>query len=185
MGGLHPIPVKPNIFHQFGMDLIGPLPETPRGNKYIVTLTDYFSKWAEAAPLPSKHADGVARFIYSVSTCMLQTVVTSTTEYYNNYVLYFLQVICRFGSPETLITDQGREFVNELSAELYSITKTEHRMQLYRYCLFQRGTTGLQQPIVMERFSYMIVYSMGASLQASRNSLTAPDTWLCKDCRRK
>ena len=32
------------------MDLIGPLPETPRGNKYIATLTGYFSKWAEAVP---------------------------------------------------------------------------------------------------------------------------------------
>ena len=49
------------------MYLIGPLPVTSRGNKYIVTLTDYFSKWAEAAPLPSKHAAGVAKFIYSVS----------------------------------------------------------------------------------------------------------------------
>ena len=48
------------------MDLIGPLPTTPRGNKYIVTLTDYFSKWAEAAPLPDKTALGVATFIYSV-----------------------------------------------------------------------------------------------------------------------
>ena len=74
-GGLHPIPVKPKLFHQLGMDLIGPLPETPQHNKYIVTLTDYFSKWAEAAPLPSKHADGVARFIYSVSTCMLSTII--------------------------------------------------------------------------------------------------------------
>ena len=51
-----------------GMDLIGPLPETTRGNKYIVTLTDYFSKWAEAAPLPSKHAAGVSKFIYSVKS---------------------------------------------------------------------------------------------------------------------
>ena len=67
VGGLHPVPVKPKLFHQLGMDLIGPLPETPRGNKYIVTQTDYLSKWAEAAPLPSKHADGIARFIYSVS----------------------------------------------------------------------------------------------------------------------
>lgn len=49
------------------MDLIGPLPETSRGNKYIVTLTDYFSKWAEAAPLPNKSADGIAVFMYSVS----------------------------------------------------------------------------------------------------------------------
>ena len=72
-GGLHPIPVKLQAFCQafcqLGMDLIGPLPETPRGNRFIVTLTDYFSKWAEAVPLPSKHAGGIAKFIYSVSTC--------------------------------------------------------------------------------------------------------------------
>ena len=37
------------------------------GLQYIVTLTDYFSKWAEASPLPNKTADGVARFIHSVS----------------------------------------------------------------------------------------------------------------------
>ena len=53
------------------MDLIGPLPETPRGNKYIAILTGYFSKWAEAAPLQNKSALGVAKFIYSVSElCM-------------------------------------------------------------------------------------------------------------------
>ncbi len=52
---------------QVGMDLIGPMPKTPRGNQYIVTLTDYFSKWAEAAALPDKTAHGIATFIYSVS----------------------------------------------------------------------------------------------------------------------
>ena len=41
------------------MDLIGPLPVTPRGNKYIIKSTDYFSKWAEAAPLQDKTAAGV------------------------------------------------------------------------------------------------------------------------------
>lgn len=66
-GALHPIPVQPKFWHQVGMDLIGPLPLTPRGNKYIVTLTDYFTKWAEAAPLPDKCAIGVATFIHSVS----------------------------------------------------------------------------------------------------------------------
>ena len=43
-GSLHPIPVQPKFWHQVGMDVIGPLPLTPRGNKYIVTLTDYFTK---------------------------------------------------------------------------------------------------------------------------------------------
>ena len=54
---LHPIPVKAQIWSQVGMDLIGPLTETP----------DYFSKWTEATALPDKSADGVARFMYSVS----------------------------------------------------------------------------------------------------------------------
>ena len=88
-GTLHPIPVKPQFWQQVGMDLVGPLNETPRGNKYIVTLTDYFTKWVEAAPLPDKSAASVAQFIYSV--------------------------MCRYGHPEVLSTDQGREFVNELS----------------------------------------------------------------------
>ena len=53
-GSLRPIPVPSKLWAQLGMDLIGPMPKTPRGNQYIVTLTDYFSKWAEAASLPDK-----------------------------------------------------------------------------------------------------------------------------------
>ena len=49
------------LFMQVG---INPLPETSRGNKYIVTLVDYFSKWPEAEPLPDKSAKGVALFLY-------------------------------------------------------------------------------------------------------------------------
>ena len=51
---------------QVGIDLIGPLPVTPRGNKYVVTLVDYFSKWPEASALPDKNATGVAHFIYEL-----------------------------------------------------------------------------------------------------------------------
>ena len=65
---------------------LGPLPETAQGNKYIVTVTDYFSKWPEAAPLPDKTSTGVADFLFSV--------------------------FCRHGWPETIISDQGREFIN-------------------------------------------------------------------------
>ena len=67
-GSLQPIPVPSKIWCQVGMGLIGPMPTTTRGNRYIIALTDYFSKWAEAAPLPDKTAHGVAKFIYSVSS---------------------------------------------------------------------------------------------------------------------
>ena len=48
---------------QVGIDLIGPLPTTSNGNKYVVTLVDYFSKWPEASPLPDK---GVAMFLFEL-----------------------------------------------------------------------------------------------------------------------
>lgn len=52
------------ICYQVGIDLVGPLPKTKSGNRYIVTLVDYFSKWPEAEALPDKTAEGVALFLY-------------------------------------------------------------------------------------------------------------------------
>ena len=48
---LHPIPVS-DVWKRIWIDLIGPLPEIQRGNKYINIATDYFSKWLEATALP-------------------------------------------------------------------------------------------------------------------------------------
>ena len=36
-----------NPLERIAMDILGPLPETPRGNKYILVLGDYFTKWTE------------------------------------------------------------------------------------------------------------------------------------------
>jgi len=35
------------------IDVLGPLPETNQGNKYILIAMDYFSKWPEAYALPN------------------------------------------------------------------------------------------------------------------------------------
>ena len=43
---------------------MGPLPKTAAGNRYIVTLKDYFSKWPEAEHLKDKSAHGVASFLF-------------------------------------------------------------------------------------------------------------------------
>ncbi len=86
---LHPIPVSPEVWKLIGMDLIGPLKLTPSGNQYILTMTCYFSKWVEAFPLKDKTALSVAQAIYSA--------------------------YCRHGAPCEIISDQGREFVNQVS----------------------------------------------------------------------
>ena len=67
------------------MDLVGPLPETPRGHKYIMTVTDYFTKWAEAAALKDKTAVSVADVLYSVSICMHQCMHVCMYMYLINF----------------------------------------------------------------------------------------------------
>ena len=58
---LHPVPVQSPWFH-VGIDFVGPVtPESVHENRYMLTLSDYFTKWVEAVPLPTKEAPGVAK----------------------------------------------------------------------------------------------------------------------------
>ncbi len=41
-------------------DVIGPLPTMVNGIRFILTMIDYFSKWAEAYALPNHKAETVA-----------------------------------------------------------------------------------------------------------------------------
>jgi len=41
-------------------DLVGPLQESDSGNRYILVVANYFTRWAEAFPLPNQEADTVA-----------------------------------------------------------------------------------------------------------------------------
>ena len=81
------------IMDRLGTDILGPLPETPRGNKYILVVTDYFSKWVEILPVPD------------------QTAVTCAEKILN-------EVIARFGTPLTIHSDQGRNYESLIFAEL-------------------------------------------------------------------
>ena len=38
-------------FVTWGMDFVGPLPKTQRGNQYLATAIDYGTGWAYAVPL--------------------------------------------------------------------------------------------------------------------------------------
>ena len=67
------------------IDVLGPLPETDSGNKYILIAMDYFSKWPEAYALPNQEAVTVANVLVS-------------------------QFFSRFGVPAELHSDQGRNF---------------------------------------------------------------------------
>lgn len=80
-------------FERVALDIMGPLPETPEKNKYILVVGDYFSKWTEAFPLPNQEAHTIAKVL--------------TEEW-----------VCRFGAPRSIHSDQGRNFESTLFKEL-------------------------------------------------------------------
>lgn len=45
---------------RIAIDIMGPLPETEKGNRYILVIADYFTKWTEAVPLCDQEAATVA-----------------------------------------------------------------------------------------------------------------------------
>ena len=96
------IPVPRKVWSQIGIDLIGPLRRTKSGNEYIIACTDYFTKWSEATASKDKSAASVADFIY--------------------------KTICRFGAMDVLISDQGREFLNQLMEDLTAKLGIDHRV---------------------------------------------------------
>ena len=68
---LHPISVKAP-WYMIGIDFIGPVsPEAEDGSKYILTVSDYFTKWVEATPTIDNKAVTVAAVLFKAS-CIMQ-----------------------------------------------------------------------------------------------------------------
>lgn len=74
-------------------DIIGPLPRTPRGNRYILIATDHFSKWVEIIPIPD------------------QSAITCAEKLLN-------EVISRLGCPLSLHSDRGGSYENQIFTQL-------------------------------------------------------------------
>ena len=75
------------------MDLLDMSVTTPKDNRYVLVMVDCFSRWTEACPLPDKTALAVAD-------------------------AFFQHIVCRFGMPSVIHSDQGREFENKVMQEL-------------------------------------------------------------------
>lgn len=99
---LQPLPVG-DVFSRLHIDILGPLPTSPKGYKYILLVVDSFSKWCEAFPLKSQDAAEIANIFYN-------------------------EIICRYGAPSSLLSDRGAQFMSKLLKELckiFQITKIQ------------------------------------------------------------
>jgi transposase InsO family protein len=73
------------LFAVWGLDLVGPLQKAPRGYTHLLVAIDKFSKWIEVRPLNSIRTEQA--------------------------VAFFTNIIHRFGVPNSIITDNGNQFI--------------------------------------------------------------------------
>ena len=56
-------------FVTVALDLVGPLPMTANGNKWILSFIDLFSKYPETIPVPNHSAETIARCFVDQIIC--------------------------------------------------------------------------------------------------------------------
>lgn len=86
---LQPVAIPERPFERVSLDIVGPLPRTGSGYKYLLTFIDHLTRYAEAIPLRDQTAPTVAR-------------------------AFIQHVVLRHGVPESLLTDQGTNFMSTL-----------------------------------------------------------------------
>ena len=94
--------VSPWPFSIWGMNVIGPItPKASNGHCFIFVIIDYFTKWVEAASYASVTKAVVARFIKK-------------------------EIICRYGLPERIVSDNGLNLNNDMVTEVCTRFKIKH-----------------------------------------------------------
>ena len=88
---LHPIPVQ-CPFQILGIDVMD-LPQTERGNKHVVVIQGWGTKWS---------------FVFAVPDQKLSRIARLPTE----------EIIPRFGVPEALLSDEGTNLLSHLVLNL-------------------------------------------------------------------
>ena len=107
------MPVAPYPGQIVGMDLCGTFTLSPYGNRYILTLIDHCTGWAEAHTIPGKDSKHILRYLEQ-------------------------QYLPRYGPPEVIITDQGAEFNALVLRQFMEEMGMEHR----RTTLYHPETNG-------------------------------------------
>ena len=87
------MPIIDVPFHRVAVDLIGPItPVSNNGNRYILTIVDFATKYPEAVALPRIETERVAEAL--------------------------LDVFSRVGFPTKIVSDKGSQFTSNLMKEV-------------------------------------------------------------------
>ncbi|KAG8500943.1 hypothetical protein CXB51_002865 [Gossypium anomalum] len=93
---------SPWPFSMWGMDVIGPIsPKASNRHRFIFVVIDYFTKWVKAASYANVTKSAVSQFLKK-------------------------EIICQYGMPERIISDNALNLNNKTIAEVYDQFKIKH-----------------------------------------------------------
>lgn len=104
-------------FDKIVIDIVGPLPTTLNGNKYILSMVDDLSRFVEFAAIPDQTANTVARALFE-------------------------QILCRYNIPKEIVTDNGTNFVGHVFkklCKLFNVKKLRTTIYTSRETTFYIG----------------------------------------------
>ncbi|CAF1301583.1 unnamed protein product [Adineta ricciae] len=80
-------------WHTIGIDIMGPFPPTFRQKRFLLVVVDYFTRWVELFALRQTTATHIANIIID-------------------------EIICRYGAPIFILSDNGPQFISSLFNEV-------------------------------------------------------------------
>ncbi|KAL8568228.1 hypothetical protein ACOMHN_027751 [Nucella lapillus] len=87
------MPLIDTPFRRVGVDLVGPIvPASESGNRYVLTVVDYATRYPEAVPLKSIEAERVAEALFEIWS--------------------------RVGIPSEVLTDRGTQFTSSVMQQV-------------------------------------------------------------------
>jgi hypothetical protein len=94
------LPIPTAAFQCLGIDVLGPLPVTTKGNRYLLCIVDYYTRWPIVFPMSNQTAPTIAKLLVE-------------------------QVFLVYGFPATLLSDRGSNFLSIILAAVLNVFRVK------------------------------------------------------------
>jgi len=124
------IPVATEFLDIVSLDIVRPLPVTERGNKYLLTFVDHFTRFCEAIPIAKQDTETIARE-------------------------FVVKIITQLGVPRKLLTDRGANFTSVLIKETCKLLKIQ-KIQTSSYNPQANGICERMHKLLRDMISHFV-----------------------------
>jgi len=123
-------PVATEFFNLVFLDIVGPLPINERGNKYLLTFVDHFTRCCEAIPIARQDTEPIERE-------------------------FVMRIITQIGVPRKLLTNRGATFTFALIKETCKLLKMQ-KLQTSSYSPQANGICERMHILLIDMTSHFV-----------------------------